>query len=503
MDTTALVPTDLGVLLTRFGIAIALGFLIGSERERSTPDHSAPGVRTFTILTLAGALAVVFGPIVLAAATLAAVAVALSPTLNRHRKNDPPGYGATTVSAAAAAPVLGALAVVMPTAAAAAAVAIAVTLAAKARLHLFIRNTVTPTELTDALKFFIIALVIVPLLPDETLDPFNVINPRKIGLLVTALIGIGWVGYLAVRTLGAKRGLPLAGLAGGFVSSTATTAAMARRGRVDILRRPAVSAAVLSKVSSLAVLVVLAAAIDVRVVGLLAAPLTAMVLVLAAASWLLIRGQTLAQEQASIEEEERSNPEPEQQAEQSRARHRKHKHSPERNDPDSPPVSPFDLAGGTRDTGEPGSPDDGDSEPLGPGDEQVLAGNDLDIGRPFALKPALILAFVITLVLFLSKAAATWIGPGAVIAVAAVTGAADTQASAVAAAALAKTGALTPVLAMIAIVAALITNTLVKIVLGYTAGGRRTGHLLAAVLAPAAAVLAVTTTVTAVVAWPA
>ena len=52
------------------------------------------------------------------------------------------------------------------------------------------------------------------------------LNPAKIWLLVVLLTGIGWVGYIGVRALGPQRGLLVTGLAGGFVSATATTASM-------------------------------------------------------------------------------------------------------------------------------------------------------------------------------------------------------------------------------------------------------------------------------------
>lgn len=67
-----------------------------------------------------------------------------------------------------------------------------------------------------ALRFFVIAFVVLPLLPDRAMGPYGVLNPSKIWLLVVAVTGLGWVGYVAVRALGPERGLLITGFAGGI-----------------------------------------------------------------------------------------------------------------------------------------------------------------------------------------------------------------------------------------------------------------------------------------------
>lgn len=419
----ALTEGNLSQLIVRFALALALGVLVGSERERSTPDRHAPGVRTFAILALVGAAAVVFDPIVLGAAMLATVALAISPTLRqRSEDEDRPGYGATTIAAAATTPLIGALAVALPALAAATGVALVATLASKERVHAFIRQTITDTELTDAVKFFVVALIILPLLPDQTFGPLAVFNPHKVGFLVTALTGIGWIGHIAVRAFGTARGLPLAGLAGGLVSSTATTATMARKARTSALRRPAVAAALLSKVSSLATLALLVGTISPALLHQAAAPLTVMIAVLLVTSrWF---GRTT-------------------------------------------------LAGDLT------AAEDADTSPS-------------EAARAFALRPALFLAGIITVALVASKAAAAYLGPHAVIAVAALAGIASPQAATLAAADLVRAGSFTAPLAMLAMVAALLTNTVFKIALAYTAGGRKTGRLITVTLIPATLAMTLT-----------
>lgn len=93
------------------------------------------------------------------------------------------------------------------------------------------QETVTERERIDALKFFVAAFVVLPLLPDRAVGPYDVWVPQRIWLLVVLITAIGWVGYAATRAVGARRGLLITGLAGGFVSATATTGVMAAKVR--------------------------------------------------------------------------------------------------------------------------------------------------------------------------------------------------------------------------------------------------------------------------------
>jgi uncharacterized membrane protein (DUF4010 family) len=87
---------------------------------------------------------------------------------------------------------------------------------------------ITEVEVQDALKFLVLALVVLPFAPDRAIDPWGALNPSRLWFLVVLITGIGWSGYLLVRLLGTQRGLMTAGFAGGFVSASATTAAMGR-----------------------------------------------------------------------------------------------------------------------------------------------------------------------------------------------------------------------------------------------------------------------------------
>ena len=213
--------------LQPFLVALAIGLLLGFERERSHRRRLSAGSRSFALLSLLGAVAAAFGHWVVLVG-LFGVAALMALAYFRTNDEDP---GTTTEIAALVTYLLGALAYTRPAVAVALAVLVAGLLLSKERIHRFARDIVSEVELEDAIKFFVVAFVILPLLPDRPLGPYGVLNPSKVWLLVVLLTGIGWVGYIGVRALGPQRGLLVTGLAGGFVSATATTASMGRIGR--------------------------------------------------------------------------------------------------------------------------------------------------------------------------------------------------------------------------------------------------------------------------------
>ena len=106
---------------------------------------------------------------------------------------------------------------------------VAAVLYARVHLHRFVRSCLNEAELRDALIFAAATLVVLPLLPDDPLDPWGVLNLRKILIVVILIMAISGAGYIAVRLLGVNFGLPVSGFASGFASSSATIGAMASR----------------------------------------------------------------------------------------------------------------------------------------------------------------------------------------------------------------------------------------------------------------------------------
>jgi uncharacterized membrane protein (DUF4010 family) len=130
-------------------------------------------------------------------------------------------------------------------------VAVAVIFAAKAPLHNFVKGVLSQPEVTDGLVFAVATLVIWPQLPDRFLGPLQALNPHSIWLLVILVLALGACGHVATRALGPRFGLPIAGLASGFVSSTATIGSMAGRATKEpASMRAAVAGAALSTVAT-------------------------------------------------------------------------------------------------------------------------------------------------------------------------------------------------------------------------------------------------------------
>lgn len=399
-------PTDWWHL----AVALALGLMVGLERERS--DGRALGSRTFGVAGLLGGASAAVSPYLAAAAVLAAGILAAA-TYQRSRERDP---GATTELALVAVVALGALAWSSPSLAVGAAVAVAVLLWAKEPIHRFARDLVGEQDVRDALTFVVAAFVVLPLLPDADLGPFGVLNPRRIWLIVVLLTATGWAGYVASRVLGVRRGLALTGLAGGFVSASATTGAMARRARAAAERRDALGAAVLASVSTLVLLTVICAYVSTEVLLLLAPSLGLCLLaLLATAALLLLRA------------------------------------------PRGGPADATDAPGGQAPAGRPAP-------------------------RPFALGPAVLLAAVLTAALLLGRWGQEAFGAAGSVVVSGVAGLADAHAGALAAVQLAAEGQIPAQTAAWAVAAALATNTALKILLAFAAGGLAVGARFAALL---------------------
>jgi len=268
-----------------FSVALGIGALVGIERERSKgegADRGPAGLRTFLLIALTGAVCQRLGTAGIAVGG-AFVGLSALASYRATRQRDP---GLTTEVAMLIVFLLGILAIDDPPLAGALGVVVAVVLAGKHRLHRFTRQTLTAREMHDGLLLAAAAAVVLPLLPDRTVDPWEVLNPRTLWTLVVMVMAINAGGYIALRMLGAARGLALAGLFGGFVSSTATIAAMGDRARATpALLRACVSAALFSNVATVAMLGAVLAALAPSMLRPLAWPLAlASLAVLAAAA---------------------------------------------------------------------------------------------------------------------------------------------------------------------------------------------------------------------------
>ena len=263
-------------LVIRFAVALAVGVLIGIERERSKgqgPDRSVAGIRTFTLIALTGAVSLTLGaePALLAFAAILGILIAVG--YWRSRPRDP---GLTTEVAMLVAFLLGGLSMREPPLAAALAVVVTIILAARTRVHNWVHNVLTDEEVRDGLLLAAAALVILPMTPVEAVDPWGVVQPRKLWMLAVLVMAINGLGYIALRTLGPKVGLALAGLFSGFVSSTATIGAMGSRSKKQPeLHRGAVAGAAASSVATVVQLAIVVGLVSIPTLQMLVPSLVA------------------------------------------------------------------------------------------------------------------------------------------------------------------------------------------------------------------------------------
>jgi uncharacterized membrane protein (DUF4010 family) len=251
---------DLHPLVLGFLVALGIGLLIGIDRERKKgegPTRGAAGIRTFTLASLCGATAIAVGGELLSAAVIFGVVAFAGLSYWHARETDP---GLTTEAALVVTTLLGALAIREPAIAAGLGVVVAALLTARSPMHRFVRSVLTEDEIRDLLIFAGATLVVLPLLPDHPIGPYGALNLRTIWLIVVLVMAVGALGYVLVRVMGARFGLPLAGLASGFISSSATIGAMgARAEKEPALLKPAVAGAVLSTVATIVQLAILIA----------------------------------------------------------------------------------------------------------------------------------------------------------------------------------------------------------------------------------------------------
>jgi uncharacterized membrane protein (DUF4010 family) len=215
-------------------MGLALGLLVGiqrgwAKREREEGSRFA-GVRTFALIGLSGSIGgVLYGnapgaAITLLAGTCALVIIGYARTadvLDRISGTSAIAALLTLASgflAGRGEPLLGtSIAVVM-----------VLLLAMRTQLHGWVER-LSEKEVLGIARFAVIALVILPLLPDEALGPYDAWNPRKLWLVVVLVSGFSFAGYFAARVFGPTRGIIATAAAGSLVSSTAVTASLANK----------------------------------------------------------------------------------------------------------------------------------------------------------------------------------------------------------------------------------------------------------------------------------
>ncbi|MHB1075989.1 MgtC/SapB family protein [Thiobacillus sp.] len=220
--------------LPRYVVALAIGLLMGLERERN-PAAKA-GLRTFALTALLGVLAAhlatTLGELWLIAVGLFLVgAMMIAAYLQSPPQDGDPGT--TTVAALMLCYGLGVMVWHDE-------IQLAVMLGIVSTMLLYFKpelrgwsQRMSRHDLLSVLQFSVLALIILPLVPNRNYGPYGALNPYQIWWMVVLIAGVGLAGYAALRLAGQERGAVMLGLLGGLVSSTATTLAFSRHARAS------------------------------------------------------------------------------------------------------------------------------------------------------------------------------------------------------------------------------------------------------------------------------
>ena len=225
---------DVATLFWKAGLSLLIGALVGLERERSRENSHKlfAGIRTYPLIGLFGFLAALLAQVVsfwiLVAIGTGFFALVI---VSYYFEAKDGFYGATTEISALIIFLLGALvfhelyAIAIGTS-----VILALILTIKTPLQ----NLITKVQEEDVyatLKFAIITAIVLPILPNRTMGPLEILNPRQIWYMVVLIAGISFTGYILVKIFGSKKGISLTGLLGGLVSSTAVTLSFSQKSK--------------------------------------------------------------------------------------------------------------------------------------------------------------------------------------------------------------------------------------------------------------------------------
>jgi uncharacterized membrane protein (DUF4010 family) len=264
-------------LIARLGLALAIGLLVGLERgwrERDAPEGSrTAGIRTYGISGLLGGTSAALADALDAALVLVAGFLGFAAVFawfkTREASHDE-DFSVTGVFAGLGVFLLGALAVVGDLyAAAAAGTALAAVLASREVLHGLLKR-LTWIELRSAMILAVMTAIVLPLLPDRTIDPWDGLNPWEVWFFTVLTAAISYFGYVAMRVFGGTRGLIVSAVTGAVISSTAVTVALGRAAKTEPAALPMAGAASLAAMISILRVCLIVAIVQPQVLGAIA-----------------------------------------------------------------------------------------------------------------------------------------------------------------------------------------------------------------------------------------
>jgi len=243
------------------GIALVLGLLVGLQREVS--QRRPAGFRTFPLITVFGTLCSLlgmkFGPWIPALGFAGILVLVVLVNVIALRSNE----ADTGLTSEVAVLLMYAVGAYLPVGAPEVAVVIggvaAILLHLKPEMH-SLASRLERTDLKAIMQFVLVSFVILPLVPNQTFGPFDVLNPFVAWLMVVLIVGISLTAYLTYKLLGSRAGILAGGILGGFVSSTATTVSYSRAARTagDVVAAAGLVIVIASTIASVRVLVLIA-----------------------------------------------------------------------------------------------------------------------------------------------------------------------------------------------------------------------------------------------------
>lgn len=215
----------------RFVVALALGFLVGLERESTKLEQQKlvfGGVRTHPIISMFGfGCAWLYKVGVTFMLPVGLLAVAALTSIAYIAKIRSERFGSTSEISALLTFITGAMALLVDVwACMAIGVMNTILLSEKAMLESYVER-LSRVEFLAAMKFLLVTVIIYPVLPNQDYTQYG-LNPTKIWQVVILVSTIGFVGYYLEKRFGEKIGLWVSGIFGGMVSSTAVTVAVGR-----------------------------------------------------------------------------------------------------------------------------------------------------------------------------------------------------------------------------------------------------------------------------------
>jgi len=228
---------EIGILAQRLGIAILIGMLIGLEREfaRGREQNSFAGARTFPIIALFGFLAAMIASMTyIWLYSIFFISFVMIVSISYYVTAKEGQLGITTELAAILVFILSSLIfwnIILLSAIIA--IIMAAILSLKMQIHTFVEK-INEEDIFAVLKLLLVTIIILPLLPNKTLGPYNILNPRIVWYMVIFIAGISFLGYLLTKFIGYQKGIKYTGLFGGFVSSTALTFAYTKKSKLNV-----------------------------------------------------------------------------------------------------------------------------------------------------------------------------------------------------------------------------------------------------------------------------